>query len=135
MILVDSNILMYAAGADHAHRAPSVAFLESVARDEVEAGLDTEVLQEILHRYRALNRWHDGRQVYDRARILFPVVFPVTEVVLDRARGLLDDYPGLMARDALHAAVVELNHLEAICSFDRDFDAIPTIRRIEPGAA
>jgi predicted nucleic acid-binding protein len=73
--------------------------------------------------------------MYDRARILFPVVFPVTEAVLDRARGLLDDHPGLMARDALHAAVVELHHLEAICSFDRDFEVIPTLRRIEPGAA
>jgi predicted nucleic acid-binding protein len=45
MILVDSNVLMYVAGADHAHRAPSIAFLESVARDEAEAALDAEVLR------------------------------------------------------------------------------------------
>jgi predicted nucleic acid-binding protein len=133
VILVDSNILMYAAGADHAHRGPSLAFLEGVARGEIDAALDAEVLQEILHRYRALSRWHDGRRVYDQARTLFPVIFPVTEAVMDRARVLLDDHACLMARDALHAAVAELHAVTAICSFDRDFDGIPGICRIEPG--
>jgi len=33
-------------------------------------------------------------------------VLPVTAEVLDRARGLLDEYGRLMARDALHAAFV-----------------------------
>jgi len=132
LILVDSNIPMYAAGADHPNRQSSLAFLERVARGEIDAALDAEVLQEILHRYRALNRWDEGRQVYDRTRTIFPVVFPVTEVVLDRARRLLDDHPTLMARDALHAAVAELNAVEAICSFDRDFDFIPSVRRLEP---
>jgi predicted nucleic acid-binding protein len=45
---------------------------------------------------------------------------------------MLDEYPGLMARDALHAAVVETRKLEAICSYDDGFDEIRTIRRIEP---
>jgi predicted nucleic acid-binding protein len=48
---------MYAAGADHPNKEPSVRFLERVARGEVEAALDAESLQEILHRYRALGRW------------------------------------------------------------------------------
>jgi predicted nucleic acid-binding protein len=33
---------------------------------------------------------------------------------------------------ALHAAVVFENDLEAICSFDRDFDVIEGLRRHEP---
>lgn len=123
---------MYAAGAEHTYKAPSVAFLESVAEGRLEATVDTEVLQEILHRYRALNRWADGKKVYDLARQIFPAVFPITSEILDRARILLDEYDSLMARDALHAAVVEINSLEAICSYDRDFDLITTIRRTEP---
>jgi hypothetical protein len=132
LILVDSNIIMYAAGAEHPYKGPSVAFLESVAEGKVEATIDAEVLQEILHRYRALNRWTDGRKVYDLARRIFPTVLPVTVEILDRARILLDEYDGLMARDALHAAVVETNSLEAICSYDTDFDRITTIVRTEP---
>lgn len=132
MILVDSNVIMYAAGADHPCKAASVAFLQGVAEGRIEAAVDAEVLQEILHRYRALNRWVDGRRVYDLARRIFTVVFPITFEILDRARLLLDEYEGLMARDALHAAVVEAHSLEAICSYDRDFDRVRTIRRTEP---
>jgi len=63
VILLDANIIMYAAGALDQHKAPSVALLERIARGEVEAALDADVLQEILHRYRALRRWNDGRRV------------------------------------------------------------------------
>lgn len=132
MILIDANVLMYAAGAAHPHKAPSARLLERVARGDVEAVIDAETLQEILHRYRAIRRWEDGRQVYDLARQLFPSVVPISAEVMDRARELLDAYPSLMARDALHAAVVLHESLEAICSYDRDFDGIVGLRRTEP---
>jgi len=132
VILIDANVLMYAAGAAHPHKAPSARLLERVARGDVEAVIDAETLQEILHRYRAIRRWEDGRQVYDLARQLFPSVVPISAEVMDRARELLDAYPSLMARDALHAAVVLHESLEAICSYDRDFDGIVGLRRTEP---
>lgn len=132
MILVDANVLMYAAGAPHPSKARSVRFLERVAEGEEDAVLDAEVLQEVLHRYRALDRWEDGRTVFDSARTLFPVVLPITVEVLDRARTLMDAYPHLLARDALHAAVVIHHELEAVCSFDTDFDPVAGVRRIEP---
>lgn len=134
MILVDANVIMYAAGAEHPHKRPSVAFLERVARGEVEATIDAEVLQEILHRYRAIGRWEDGRRVYDLARQLFRSVVPVTAEVLDRARRILDTDRRIMARDALHAAVVMTDGLEAVCSWDRDFDRIKGLVRREPDA-
>ena len=132
MILIDSNVFMYAAGSAHACKQPSSAFLEQVIDGRVEAAIDAEVLQEILHRYRALNRWAEGRQLYDAVRTMFPVVLPITGEILDRARALLDDYSRLMARDALHAAVVQCHSLEAICTFDTDFDRIRGLRRVEP---
>jgi predicted nucleic acid-binding protein len=61
LILIDSNIFMYAAGTSHPHKEPSATFLEQVAIGEVDAVIDAEVLQENLHRYRAINRWQDGR--------------------------------------------------------------------------
>ena len=51
MILVDSNVLMYTAGSEHPFKARSVAFLERVAEGSIEAVIDAEALQEILHRY------------------------------------------------------------------------------------
>jgi len=134
VILVDTNVIMYAAGAEHPRKRPSVALLGRVARGEVEATIDAEVLQEILHRYRAIGRWEDGRRVYDLARQLFRSVVPVTPEVLDRARKILDTDRRIMARDALHAAVVMSEGLEAVCSWDRDFDRIKGLVRREPDA-
>lgn len=132
MILVDANVLMYAAGAEHPHKRASVAFLERVARGQIEVTTDAEVLQEILHRYRAIGRWEDGRQVYDLTRQLFPSIVPVTARTLDRARLILDTDRRIMARDALHAAVVLTERLDGVCSYDRDFDRIKGIARTEP---
>jgi uncharacterized protein len=130
--LVDSNIFMYAAGRAHPLKQRSGAFLEKAAAGTVQAAIDAEVLQEILHRYRALERWKEGRVVYDTARILFPEVLAVTGEVMDGVRRLMDEEPGLMARDALHAAVVVVYGLASITSFDRDFDRVEGLRRLEP---
>ena len=61
VILVDVNVLMYAVGAEHPNKAKSIEFLDAVAAGQRDATLDAEVLQEILHRYCALNRWADAR--------------------------------------------------------------------------
>lgn len=132
MILVDANVLMYAAGSDHPNKRRSISFLNEVARGSVDAVIDAEVLQEVLHRYRAINRWSEGRLVFDSARRLFSEVLPITGEVVYRARNTLDVVEGISARDALHAAVVSIWGLDALCSYDRDFDRIPGIRRIEP---
>jgi uncharacterized protein len=134
VILIDSNIFMYAAGAPHAHKAPSVRLLEAVSRSEVAAAIDVEVLQEILHRYRAIGRWDDGRRVFDLARAIVPTVLPVTAEVMDDARALMDRHPRLGARDAVHAAVVRVCDLSGISSYDRDFDLVPGLQRTEPSA-
>ena len=131
MILVDANIPMYAAGAEHPNKQPCLALLEAIAEGRIEAALDAEVLQEILHRYRAIDRWDDGRRVFDLCRRIFHVVFPIEVEVVEHARLLLDAHPGLGARDALHAAVAMDYGLESICSYDRGFDEL-SVRRIEP---
>lgn len=132
MILVDADVLMYAAGAEHPHKAPSVELLEKVAKGEVEAVIDAEVLQEILNRYRAIQRWREGRVVYDQARQLFDVVLPISVECLDQARRLLDQHEGISARDALHASVVRSFELDAICTYDLGFERIEGCRRVEP---
>lgn len=123
---------MYAAGAAHPFKSRSTALLRLVADGKMEAAIDAEILQEILHRYRALHRWDEGRALYDLVRTIFPSVIPIAAEVLDQARLLMDKHPSIMARDALHAAVVLEHRLDAICSFDHDFDRIRAIRRIEP---
>ena len=55
MIFVDSNIPMYLIGAAHPHKAEAQVILERL----VAAGerlVTAEALQEILHRYTAINK-------------------------------------------------------------------------------
>lgn len=132
MILVDANIFMYAAGTTHPHKIPSVRFLHEAARLTRECCVNTEVLQEILHRYRSIDRWDEGREVYALAKSIVPTVEPVTVRIMDRTVDLMNRYPDLLARDCLHAAHCLVMGLECICSFDSDFDCIAGINRIEP---
>ena len=59
-LFVDANVPMYAEGRDHPFKGPSAAFMMAVARRQVDAVSDVEVLQEILHRHRAVCRQSDG---------------------------------------------------------------------------
>ena len=132
MILLDTCIVMYAAGKPHEHREKCQKMLKRVAVQEQLAGVDVETLQELLHRYRAAGLWQAGSSIYGLVRRTVRTIFPITSETTDAAHDLMNEYPELGARDALHAAVVFEFHLEAVCSYDTDFDQINGLRRIEP---
>lgn len=132
MIIIGTNIFMYAAGAAHPFKAPSVEHLRRIASGEIEAATDAEVIQEILHRYRAIRRWDDGNWVYELARRVVPTVLSITAEVVDRSRVLMMADSGLGARDAVHVAAALLNGCTSICSYDADFDRIDGLARVAP---
>jgi len=57
-------------------------------------------------------------------------VFPIDERTAQRAKEIVLERGGLSARAAVHAAVMELQGIEAILSFDTGFDDLPGIKRI-----
>lgn len=129
IVFIDANIPMYVAGREHPHRDPSLRFLESVRRNEIEGCTSTEVLQEILYRYSELRRLDLGLEVYDLFVTICPRVFDVTLADTNRARDLLVEQQGLSARDAVHAAVMLNRGIEWIATFDAGFDRVAGIRR------
>jgi hypothetical protein len=131
MVFIDSNIPMYVAGREHPHRDPSRRFLGRVQRGEVEGCTSTEVLQEILYRYSALQRRDLARQVYDLFVQICPIVFDVTLADTDRARDLLGELDRFSARDAVHAGVMINHGVERIATFDAGFDTVPGLSRVE----
>src|SRR4051812_11573473 len=76
-LFVDANVPMYVVGAPHPNKDRAVAALEvAVARGE-RLVTDAEVLQEILHRYRAIGR-PDAMEAASEALLsLVDEVFPI----------------------------------------------------------
>lgn len=132
MKLVDANVFIYAAGDDHASKAPCLRVLELVHRGELEANTDIEVLQEILHYYQRRGRVGFGAEVLDRALTVAPEPLAITVPIMLAAGEMLSRHPNIEARDAIHAAVVLDEGLEGIISVDRGFDAIAGITRFDP---
>ncbi len=56
MIFVDSNIPMYLIGAAHQHKTDAQVILERLIAAGQRLVTDAEVLQEILHRYTAIEK-------------------------------------------------------------------------------
>ena len=131
-LFVDANIPMYAEGGDHPFKTPSVDFMLAVARRQVDAVSDVEVLQEILHRYRAVGRQSEGFVVF---RTFATTVRIFHSIVLDdlwECRAILRRHRGQQPRDAIHAAVMRRNGIRTIVSYDRHFDELPDIERVTP---
>lgn len=130
MILIDSNVPMYLVGAAHPHKVDAQRLLEQAIAGRERLVTDAEVLQEILHRYAAINRADAIQPAFDALLGVVDEVFPVDLPSVERAKTILLGAPRLSARDALHLAVMEHHHVERIFTFDAGFDGVPGVERI-----
>lgn len=129
MILLDSNIPMYLVGTAHPHKADAERLVAASLERGDRLVTDVEVLQEILHRYSALNRHDMIQPAFDAILGLVDEVFPIDVVDAERAKGVVLERR-CSARDAMHVAIMQRRKIERIMSFDRIFDEIPDITRI-----
>ena len=127
MIFVDSNIPLYLVGAAHPHKIDAQRLLERSLADGERLVTDAEVLQEILHRYIAIERPDAIQPAFDAVLGVVDDVFPVDLASVDRAKNILLGRTRLSARDALHLAVMEREGVSRILSFDTGFDGYPGV--------
>ena len=130
MILVDVNVPMYLVGADDALKQRARAIAERAIEAREHLVTDAEVFQEILHRYVAIRR-PDAIEPCTLALLaLVDQVFPIELEDVRRASSLVRASP-LAARDALHVAIMQRHGIDRIMSFNRAFDGIPGLTRLE----
>lgn len=129
MILVDSNIPMYLVGGPHPHKSDARRLLEAVLSERQRVVTDAEVLQEILHRYTALNRWDTLQLAFDALLGIVDEVLPIDRRAAVRAKEICFGHRQLSARDAIHVAIMESHGVDCILSFDSGFDGLPSITR------
>lgn len=130
MILVDSNIPMYLVGAPHAHKSDARRLLEKVVSERQSLVTDAEVLQEILHRYVAIDRRDAIQPAFDALLGIVDQVLAVDRPIAERGKQIVLGYRQLSARDAVHIAVMEHHGIEQIMTFDSGFDGFPGITRL-----
>ena len=130
MIFIDSNIPMYLIGAPHPHKSDAQVLLERLIASGRKLVTDVEVLQEILHRYTAIDRREAIPHAIQLVRDLVDTMFSIEEADVLRAAEIVQHPGRFTARDALHIAVMERRGVRSILSFDADFDRWPGIERI-----
>jgi len=130
VILIDSNVPMYLVGAAHPHKHDARRLLEELISERRPLVTDTEVLQEILHRYTAIGRREAIQPAFDALLGVVDRVLPVDLEVVEAAKAIVLGQLSVSARDALHAAVMRKHGIDRILSFDQDFDRIPGIERL-----
>jgi predicted nucleic acid-binding protein len=121
---------MYLVGAPHRHKVDAQRLLEKLITDRQRLVTDAEVLQEILHRYVAIDRRDAIQPTFDTLLGVVDQVLTVDVAVVQRAKQIVLGYRQLSARDAVHLSVMEQNGIERILSFDSGFDAFPRITRL-----
>lgn len=121
---------MYLVGAPHVHKADAQRLLEIFASERERLVTDAEVLQEILHRYAAIQRRDAFQPAFDALLGVTDEVPPVDRIVAERAKEIVLGYAGLSARDAVHLAVMLHHGIDRILSFDSGFDQFPGISRL-----
>jgi len=130
VIFIDSNIPMYLVGADHPNKVMARRLVERAIAEGESLATDVEVLQEILHRYVAIDRRGAIAPAFDVMLGVVDVVHPIELQDVSRAQRLVLGAQQLSARDALHVAVMQRHDIGQIVTFDAGFDGIVGITRL-----
>lgn len=145
MVLVDTNVLVYAADADSPHHMSCRAWLEQ-RRARPDAWYTTwPVLYEFLRittHARVMRRPWSARDAWTFASALLASpglgVLVATQRHADVAAGVLDELPflaGNLLHDA-HTAILMREHgIRRICTRDADFYRFPFLEVIDPAQA
>jgi len=89
VIFVDSNVPMYLVGAAQPHKVDAQRLLERLVSERRRLVTDVEVLQEILHRYAAIDRREMIQPAFDALLGVVDEVFPVQASTVTDAKGIV----------------------------------------------
>jgi uncharacterized protein len=121
---------MYLVGADHPNKQVARRLLERVIVENEPLATDAEVLQEILHRYVAINRRDAIGPAFDALLGVVDVVHPIDATDVGRARRLVTTTADISARDAIHVAIMRRYDIDRILTFDVGFDQVAGLVRV-----
>ena len=114
MILIDSNIPMYLVGTSHPHKSDAQRWLEKLVSDRERLVTDAEVLQEILHRYVAIDRRDAIQPAFEALLGIVDQVLGIDRVAVERAKEIV------LGREGLGIVICDPANRRADREGDRD---------------
>jgi uncharacterized protein len=133
VILVDTNVLIYAAASDHELRDPCRALVDALGDEVVDATTTTEVVQQYVHvRSRRVERSTAVREAQHLGVLLHPLSSS-SEADLLAGLELFVEHAALGCFDAVLAATA-LRLGATLVSADRAFAGIERLVHLHPGA-
>ena len=120
MIFVDSNMFIYAVGRSHPLKIEAQNFFLDSSNKGKRLVTSAEVLQELLHVYLPVKRMETLDAAMELATKGVDQIIPIDSEAVLHARSLVDNFPGLTARDLLHLSVCQLNKIKDLKTFDRN---------------
>ena len=130
-MFIDANIFVIAAIGKDRKAWACRNYLARVESGEQRATTSVLVLHEVL---KSLENHTDREKAMAKAKRFATMQnLRVCEVTQGHFLDSLEFFRlGLEPRDALHVAVALGNSVETILSYDKDFDAVKSIKRVEP---
>lgn len=133
MIVVDTAVLLYAVGEEHAFREPSRRLVDAVADRQVDATTSVSVIQEFAHVCARRRSRDETTSVARRYAALFAPLLVSTAGDLDPALRLFQRHEQLGSFDAVLAATAMRAGATAFVSTDAGFTGIRGLRHVVPG--
>lgn len=131
-VFLDTNVFLYAAGAEHPQRDPCRRVLDRWQAGSVAAATSAEVVQEILYVLRRRGEPAKALVLARQVMNLFPDLLPVTLEAIELACRVCEEGPAISTRDAVHVGTMLHYGIGRIVSTDADFDRVSEITRIPP---
>ena len=132
VIVVDTNVFMYAVGRPHPLREPARKFFAESNRNHTLLCTSAEVLQELAHAYNPVGRLETLDAALSLAAKSGVKVWPLEDKDVTLARQLHEQHPTLKARDLCHLASCRRRGVSEIMTFDQSLQAVNTA---QPGSA
>lgn len=117
-------------GAPHPNKTNAQRLLELATARQERLVTDAEVLQEILHRYHAIQRLEAIQPAFDALLPLIDEVLPIELTTVQRAKEIVGGSVDLSARDAVHITAMEHAGIRQVMSFNAGLDQWPSLQRM-----
>lgn len=131
-VLLDSNIAIFALGADGPVKERCRAYLSALTSGKNRGYASTEMVQEVV--FHRLRRTGNRRLAASEGRALVATltILKFDYEVLATSLQLIEEVPGIRGRDAIHAATALEYGIPTIASTDSRFVVPQGLTRFDP---